>query len=330
MKYTSLSLLLLTVSTGSAFATQTTVPEMCRLLSGFDCQQVSDAATPQQHHDFDAIAATEAGDTAAAKTLDEKNTSIEEEARQFTETQYQKACNLVLSKYPVLKNCSGTNVRMSDITSTSPVELIGFTITGPKNTTSTNVDLPALAPEIENIRRENLQHQQQARNAIDKNKKERFELDNRISEEQKQKYALLGQIKLNVQARQRDGLRQLAHLNEDDYIIPWFPCSAHTPHGQATRCFSSSHHLYGITAFVSVSEQSNQMAAVYFPVGDGEVEDAYNNSQSDHAARWMADSLDMHGDPAQAQRMREHIGVMSFTLAGVGNNPHIFMNQDKR
>ncbi|ASG84180.1 hypothetical protein CSN78_002463 [Salmonella enterica subsp. diarizonae] len=133
-----------------------------------------------------------------------------------------------------------------------------------------------------------------------------------------------------MQSHQREALRKLAHLTEDDYIIPFFPCSAHTPNGQATRCFSSSHHLYGITAFVSVSEQSNQMAAVYFPVGDGEVEDAYNNSQSDHAARWMADSADMHGDPVQAERMREHIGVMSFTLAGVGNNPHIFMNQDKR
>lgn len=327
MKYTSLSLLLLTVSTGSAFAAQTAVPEICQLLSEFDCQMVNDAATPQQHHDFDAMIVTEANNTALAKALDEKSTSIKEEAEQFTKTQYQKACNLVLNKYPVLHDCP---VRMSDITDTLPLRAWQFdsiTVTDPKTHTPINVDLPALVPEIENLRLENLQHPKQA---VEENARERFELNKRISEERNQKYALLGQIKLNVQARQRNGLRQLAHLNEDDYIIPWFPCSAHTPHGQATRCFSSSHHLYGITAFVSVSEQSNQMAAVYFPVGDGEVEDAYNNSQSDHAARWMADSLDMHGDPAQAQRMREHIGVMSFTLAGVGNNPHIFMNQDKR
>ncbi|EBA7038425.1 hypothetical protein JGW18_000298 [Salmonella enterica] len=327
MKYTSLSLLLLTVSTGSAFATQTAVPEMCQLLSEFDCQMVNDAATPQQRHDFDAMIATEASNTALAKALDEKITSIKEEAEQFTKTQYQKACNLVLSKYPMLQDCP---VRISDITDTLPLRAWQFDnipVTDPKTHTRINVDLPALVQEIENLRLENLQHPKQA---VEENDRERFELNKRISEEQNQKYELVRQIRLNVQSHQREALRKLAHLTEDDYIIPFFPCSAHTPNGQATRCFSSSHHLYGITAFVSVSEQSNQMAAVYFPVGDGEVEDAYNNSQSDHAARWMADSADMHGDPVQAERMREHIGVMSFTLAGVGNNPHIFMNQDKR
>ncbi|EEA3739322.1 hypothetical protein J5047_003087 [Salmonella enterica] len=327
MKYTSLSLLLLTVSTGSAFATQTAVPEMCQLLSEFDCQMVNDAATPQQRHDFDAMIATEASNTALAKALDEKITSIKEEAEQFTKTQYQKACNLVLSKYPMLQDCP---VRISDITDTLPLRAWQFDnipVTDPKTHTRINVDLPALVQEIENLRLENLQHPKQA---VEENDRELFELNKRISEEQNQKYELVRQIRLNVQSHQREALRKLAHLTEDDYIIPFFPCSAHTPNGQATRCFSSSHHLYGITAFVSVSEQSNQMAAVYFPVGDGEVEDAYNNSQSDHAARWMADSADMHGDPVQAERMREHIGVMSFTLAGVGNNPHIFMNQDKR
>ncbi|EJB9159877.1 hypothetical protein MXG92_002654 [Salmonella enterica] len=323
MKYTSLSLLLLTVSTGSAFATQTAVPEMCQLLSEFDCQMVNDAATPQQRHDFDAMIATEASNTALAKALDEKITSIKEEAEQFTKTQYQKACNLVLSKYPMLQDCP---VRISDITDTLPLRAWQFDnipVTDPKTHTRINVDLPALVQEIENLRLENLQHPKQA---VEENDRELFELNKRISEEQNQKYELVRQIRLNVQSHQREALRKLAHLTEDDYIIPFFPCSAHTPNGQATRCFSSSHHLYGITAFVSVSEQSNQMAAVYFPVGDGEVEDAYNNSQSDHAARWMADSADMHGDPVQAERMREHIGVMSFTLAGVGNNPHIFMN----
>ncbi|WP_237932078.1 hypothetical protein [Buttiauxella sp. S19-1] len=300
---------------------------MCRLLSEFDCQLVNNVTTPQQHHDFDAMIATEASNTAIAKALDEKSNSIEEEAKQFTKAQYQKACNLVLNKYPTLRDCP---IRMSDITDTLPLRAWQFdniTVTDPKTHTRIDVDLPALVSEIENLRLENLQHPKQA---VEANDRERFALKKRISEEQEQKYALLGQIKFNVQVRQRDGLRKLARLNEDDYIIPWFPYNVNTSHGQATRCFSSSHHVYGITSFVSVSEQSNQMAAVYFPAGEGEVEDAYNNNQSDHAARWMADSLDMHGDPTQAQRMREHIGVMSFTLAGVGNNPHIFMNQDKR
>ncbi|ASG84179.1 hypothetical protein CSN78_002464 [Salmonella enterica subsp. diarizonae] len=144
MKYTSLSLLLLTVSTGSAFATQTAVPEMCQLLSEFDCQMVNDAATPQQRHDFDAMIATEASNTALAKALDEKITSIKEEAEQFTKTQYQKACNLVLSKYPMLQDCP---VRISDITDTLPLRAWQFDnipVTDPKTHTRINVDLPAL------------------------------------------------------------------------------------------------------------------------------------------------------------------------------------------
>jgi len=327
VKYTPFSLLLFALSTGSAFATQPDMTNICAMMSEFDCQLINDVATPQQHHDFDAMIATEASNAAIAKALDEKSTSIEEEAKHFTKAQYQKACNLVLNKYPALQDCP---IRMSDITDTLPLRAWQFdnvTVTDPKTHTRINVDLPALIPEIENLRLENLQHPKQA---VEANDRERFELQKRISEEQKQKYALLSQIKFNVQVRQRDGLRRLAHLNEDDYIIPWFPCNVNTSHGQATRCFSSSHHVYGITSFVSVSEQSPKMAAIYFPAGEGEVEDAYNNNQSDHAARWMADSLDMHGDPAQAQRMREHIGVMTFTLAGVGNNPHIFMNKDKR
>ena len=203
---------------------------------------------------------------------------------------------------------------MSDMTNNLPLRAWQFDsipATDPKTHAQIDVDLPALVQEIDNLRLENLQHPKQA---LEANNQERFELKKRVSEENKQKYTLVDQIRLNVKSHQREALRKLAHLNEDDYLIPLFPCEVNTPQGQATRCFSSSHHVYGITSSVTLSEQSNQTAAIYFPVGEGEVEDAYNNNQSDHAARWMADYQDRHGDPVQAERMRERIGVMTSLL----------------
>lgn len=186
---------------------------------------------------------------------------------------------------------------MSDITDTLPLRAWQFdnvTVTDPKTHKRIDVYLPALIPEIENLRLENLQHPKQA---VEANDRECFKLKTRISEEQKQKYALLSQIKFNVQVRQRNGQRRLAHLDEDDYIIPRFP-NVNTSHGQFQLVASCLWHH-----FVCFRQRTtSKMAAIYFPAGDSEVEDAYNHNQSDHATRWMADSLDMHGAPVSGSR----------------------------
>jgi hypothetical protein len=328
MKYTPFSLLLLTLGSGSALAAQSDIAHLCAMLHEFDCSLVSQAIPAQQQRAYAGTEETVTRNDASIKALEDKSNALRDEDQQFSAAAYQKACDMVLTKNPFLSECNVISTHT--VEDTDPVQLDDMQWGNSRLNEYRTIELRVLSPAIEAIRQENVQHHQQMLDAIKVNDAEEKTLKKSNSEAYDQRNTQLREMRASVITYRNTSLRKLAHLNEDDYIIPWFPCSAHTPHGQATRCFSSSHHLYGITAFVSVSEQSNQMAAVYFPVGDGEVEDAYNNSQSDHAARWMADSADMHGDPVQAQRMREHIGVMSFTLAGVGNNPHIFMNQDKR
>lgn len=100
-------------------------------------------------------------------------------------------------------------------------------------------------------------------------------------------------------------LRSQANLDEEEYIVPLFECNEKG----AYWCFSSSHNIYAITAYVQMKDDSPVTAAIYKEIGQGEVQD-YTKEK--------ANAL-------------ESIGLLQkIWVSGTGKLPRVFMDRDRR
>lgn len=113
--------------------------------------------------------------------------------------------------------------------------------------------------------------------------------------------------KRNIEENRRkvESLRSNANLNEEEYVIPIFSCRAK----DAIWCFSTSHKIYAITAYVSTDDTKTKNAAVYSEVGQGEVQDYTKESAS---------AVDTFG------------WIENIAISGTRGLPHVYMARDRR